>query len=140
MENEPIHASNPEMWQHYNVHLAWPDQHFEKLCVSALSKRDALLDPKIRDTINAGAYPVKVIGPLGAKPATSKQKLAHHYGFLMGSIKGAKLTFKNGIQNANSGGILPEKLSRASSLVEAQFAKLERDLRDCFKLAGLKIK
>lgn len=128
------------LWQHYNVHCVWPDQIYEKLCVTALSKNDALKDPKVVKAINAGVYPYKVIGPLGQKPSTSKQKLAQRYGYLMGSIKSAKLTFKNAFLKDPISRAVSEKLNRAISLTESQFAKLERDLRDCFKLAGLKIK
>lgn len=133
--------TNEVKWQFFNVHLAWPDQHFEKLCVSALSKRDALLDPKIRDTINAGAYPVKVIGPLGQKESTHKQKLAHHYRWILGNITSASATLsrtkflddKMAVKDAL-------KIPNAVALAQSQFAKLQRDVRDLFKLAGLKIK
>ena len=72
--------------------------------------------------------------------STPKQKLAQKYGFIIGSIKGAKKQFNNTIFTSVTDPVIVNKLSRAYGLADSQFAKLERDIRDCFKLAGLKVK
>jgi hypothetical protein len=72
------------------------------------------------------------------KPPTAKQKLAQKYGFIIGSVKNARIQFTNAMQPDNIKDA--HKLSRNWHLTMQQFAKLERDIRDCFKLAGLKVK
>jgi hypothetical protein len=75
------------------------------------------------------------------KPATTKQVVAQAYGMIMGSIKGAKVQWNRARTNIIlSAGVNAVKAERANNLVDMQFTKLERDLRDLFKLAGLKVK
>lgn len=132
------------MWETFNVHMVWPDQQYEKLSVTALSKEDALKDTRIHRNIRLGAYPVKVIGPLGVHPTTKKQNLSHKYGGIYRNIEGAKSVFYSFRRMTYEEiGVTLEvgnKLSRHVSLVDSQFAKLQRDIRDLFKLAGLKVK
>jgi hypothetical protein len=72
-------------------------------------------------------------------PSTSKQRLAQRYGFIMGGVKGAHVQFRS-VRMILPNGLDANKVNRAVGLVDMQFAKLERDIRDFFKLAGLKIK
>lgn len=74
------------------------------------------------------------------KAPTAKQKLAQKYGFIVGSIKSAKVQFGQAKINLHYSANSVEKLEKAMNLVQMQFAKLERDIRDLFKLAGLKVK
>jgi hypothetical protein len=75
------------------------------------------------------------------KEATTKQVVAQAYGMIMGSIKGAKVQWNRARTNIIlSAGVNAVKAERANNLVDMQFTKLERDLRDLFKLAGLKVK
>lgn len=127
-------------WNHFNVHLAWPDKQYEKLCVTALSKDDAICDTRIKQSILAGAYPVKVTGPLGVHLRTPKQHMAGTYAWVLGNITSAQATLnrqalKYPTINANF-----DKIDRAKALVDAQFAKLQRDIKDLFRTAGLKVK
>ena len=72
--------------------------------------------------------------------STPKQKLAQKYGFILGSVKSAKVTYQRtfvGFVKTEEQSI---KIGKAFNLVDSQFAKLERDIRDLFKLAGLKVK
>lgn len=125
------------IWQHFNIHLVWPDKLEEKITVTALNKDDALMDTRAYRAREAGAYCLKVIGPLN-RESTPKQKLAQKYGFIIGSIKGAKVQFTQAMTPDNIKDA--HKLVKNWNLTMQQFAKLERDIRDCFKLAGLKVK
>jgi hypothetical protein len=137
-------------WKHFNVHYLTVGGSKGKTCITALSKDDAKTafeNHCKNEAADQLYYPFeatvkKVIGPLGMTPATPKQKLAQKYGFIIGGIKGAKTQFYQAVADMVPVGQnkLPEKLQRCGNLVEMQFAKLERDIRDCFKLAGLKVK
>ncbi len=74
------------------------------------------------------------------KPPTGKQKLAQKYGFAMGCVKSAKVSVNQAIVEWLGDSNGNEKQNRAINLVSAQFAKLQRDIADLFRLAGLKIK
>ena|SRR5260221_5270708 len=79
----------------------------------------------------------KIITLHPSRKSTPKQKLAQKYGMIQGGIKGARIQFEYAL--------LPtlkdySKENRAYHLVQSQFAKLQRDISDCFKLLGLKIK
>lgn len=128
-------------WQSYNVH--WKDgERKGKTCISALSKEDARTVAEKYMCVDApNGFPfegkvTKVIGPLG-KPASPKQKLAQSYGFIAGSLKGAELQFRKSLEHMQSS---DPKVTASRGLVNSQFAKLQRDLRDCFKRAGLNVK
>jgi hypothetical protein len=73
------------------------------------------------------------------KPSSPKQILAQRYGFIMGGIKGARSSFISCYPNLQAGRT-DAKVTNGISLVNAQFSKLQRDISDVFKLAGLKIK
>lgn len=87
------------------------------------------------------AKPTKVTLYLG--PST-KQILAQRYGFIMGGIKGAQSQF-NSLRNSSNffrdaDAVVSNRAGKAIALVNMQFSKLQRDIADVFKLAGLKIK
>lgn len=137
-------------FQHFNVHWKTPSGRTGKTNLTALSKQHAkdVFENLTRmdSNVNSDRYPfeakaVKVIGPLGVHKTTDKQKLAQRYGYLMGSIKGAKTSFRSLRDNADLFRVIANpKIGRAVAMVDLQFSKLERDLRDLFRLAGLKIK
>lgn len=133
-----------EFWHHYNVHLIWPDKHIEKLCASALSKEDVYFDTSVTRAIAAGAYPYKVIGPLGTHKRTDKQKMATHYRSCIGTAcmleKNLTLAINavNPIDYNNRDKL--DKVRNARSLALKQVYKVKRDIADMFKLMGLKIK
>lgn len=128
-------------WETYTVYYRdgkSPKSHTHSF--TALSIDDAKSTFK-KDTLNL--YRVtKVVKGYGMPMATPKQKLAQKYGFILGSIKGAQIQFKQVYPTMPFGEKQDEnlKVTRAINLVESQFAKLQRDIRDCFKLAGLKVK
>lgn len=133
-------------WQHYNVHFKSADLD-GKAMITALSKEDAKKTfeqmaakdvgaPGSRADIPFEAIVTKVIGPLG-RLASPKQKLAQSYGFIAGSLKGAELQFRKSLAHMQSS---DPKITASRGLVNSQFAKLQRDLRDCFKRAGLNVK
>jgi hypothetical protein len=72
---------------------------------------------------------------------THKQKLAGNYRWILGNISSAKATlhrtkfFDISMDEENK-----YKIDRAYALVKNQCSKLERDVRDLFKLTGLKVK
>lgn len=135
-------------FKHFNVHWKLGQQR-GKTCMTAFSKEDAKIAfegyvavdiPERRFDYPFEAEVIKVIGPLGMHESTDKQKLAHHYRWILGNITSAKAVlgrtkFKYvGLQASY------DKVDRAYMLVDAQIAKLQRDVRDLFKIAGLKVK
>jgi hypothetical protein len=136
-------------WKHFNVH--WKqliNGSFEKgkTCITAFDRWDAK-NTFEKSCLNQGtdkkrfppnAEVTKVI-QLGI--STTKQKLAQKYGFIIGSIIGAEKNFKNvTFEISEDDAKLRAKVFMAARLVDSQFAKLRRDIRDVFKLAGLKVK
>lgn len=136
-------------WKHYNVHwhMTGDTNQKGKTSITALDKEDAkrAFEARCRnEAADQRHYPFeakvdKVIGPLGLHQATNKQRLSRKYGFTMGGIKGAKAMFISAFPDLHAND-KDYKLTRAIALVNQQFSKLERDLRDLFKLAGLKVK
>jgi hypothetical protein len=134
----------------YNVHLLWPDGYKEKIQIHVDGIVTSLTDiprdryHRIYTSIDSGAKLRKIIGPLGQKKSTPKQKLAQKYGFILGSIKGAKVQVDNCFNPFTHSTVFdPDKAAKwakAKGLVNMQFSKLQRDIADLFKLAGLKIK
>jgi len=134
-------------WLYFNVHWETYNGLKGKRCVTALSKNDArTVAENFMKMDNDNGFPfegkvIKVIGPLGVNPPTPKQLLGRKYGFIIGGIKGAQRMFAQAntdlIIGAGSNAV---KCEKGRILVDAQFAKLKRDIRDVFKLAGLKVK
>lgn len=90
-------------------------------------------------------FDCKLVRVWQSQPPSEKQKLAQKYGFIMGAIKGAQAQFDYAqrtmlVKEIESEGNPNFKTSRAIALVKSQFSKLQRDISDVFKLAGLKIK
>lgn len=139
-------------WKHFNVHFRSADVD-GKATITALSKEDAkrtfelmaardIGAPGSRADIPFEAIVTKVIGPLGLKPSTNLQLLAHKYGQIMRNLKGAEATFSYSAVAIKQVGNNAENKSLAGKwdLVDKQFAKLKRDIRDLFKAAGLNVK
>lgn len=108
-----------------------------------LAARKAFNTYAAMDMDNAHGIPfeadLRKIIPLVSTPATPKQKLSRRYGFILGSIKGAQAQFVSSFPDLQVGQT-NHKITRGISLVNSQFAKLQRDVRDLFKLAGLNVK
>jgi len=130
--------------EYYNVYLVWPDGVKEKMQMAfdpklQLTKNQmAEATPTIANSLRAGATIQKYV-KLRKEESTPKQKLAQKYGFILGSIMRAESQFKQ-VHGIFPNGVDTIKVNRAFALVDSQFAKLKRDISDCFKLAGLKIK
>lgn len=125
-------------WKHFNVHLVWPDMEEEKVTVTALSRDDALKDTRIKRAMDIGAYPHKVVGPL-QHTQTYKQKMAGSYAWILGNLSSAEATMVR-TKYTPDNSEFNDKIERAHALARSQFAKLRRDVRDLFKIAGLKVK
>lgn len=139
-------------WKHFNVHYKFKDNDTRrKLCMTALDKEDAKLtfesyarnDDGNGMNIPFGAVVIKVIGPLG-RETTPKQKLAQSYAFVLGGIKGSYVMMNRNSQAmkdiAAANPKIADRMARAWALVDAQYMKLQRDIRDLYKLSGLNIK
>jgi len=127
----------------FNVHWKFGESKGKAL-IFAFSKEDAKIkfERYARTESNSRFIPfeatvTKIYGPLG-RESTPKQKLAQRYGFIIGSIKGAKKQFNTTIMSVSPD--ISTRVIKGQILVDAQFAKLQRDIRDVFKLAGLKVK
>lgn len=126
-------------WKHFNVHWKYEDRG-GKVCVTALSKEDAkqgfILVARSAQLPN-GAVITKVIGPLGVHQATAKQIAAHHYRSCIGAA-----TMVHKALNSVVFSPLPtnSKVAIAHALAISQATKLQRDIRDLFRKAGLNIK
>lgn len=142
-------------WKHYNVHwhMTGDTNQKGKTSITALDKEDAkrAFEARCRnEAADQRHYPFeakvdKVIGPLGIYEATPKQKLAQRYAFILGTIKGAETMMRQCHEHLLNEKLVKDnphamKIMRAEDLAHAQFAKLQRDIRDLFKLAGLKVK
>lgn len=129
-------------WKHYNVHWEAPSGLKGKNTVTALSKEDAKTTAENLMRIdNNNGFPfegkvIKVIGPLGVHQRTQKQQLAQHYR----SCIGAAMMVDKAIKQQINSPLNIEKVLIAQSLAMSQSAKLQRDIRDLFRKAGLNIK
>lgn len=136
-------------WKHYNVHWKLDSGQKGKTCVTALAKEDAKtvfenyakVDmPERRNTYPFEAKVVKVIGPLGMHQRTSKQHLAQMYRMCIGAAAMADKALHSIDGAIHNNPVQKEQIDRAWALAKAQSAKLQRDIRDLFKRAGLNVK
>jgi hypothetical protein len=129
------------LWQYYNVHLIWPDKDKERLTVTALSNEDAYKDGRVINAISLGAYVLTVRKcPSEASP---KQKLARQYGFTIGcamAVSSHINAFERQVNLSIKDEVTKTKVFRAIGLARMQATKLDRDIRDMFRAAGIKIK
>lgn len=124
------------MWEIYSFTYKTASGIKKRGNITALSVRDARKTIQAQIRIDNNELFDCTLGRVWLpKPPTEKQKLAQKYGFIMGSVKSAQIGVKLIPLNNKT-----EKQDRAINLVHSQFAKLQRDIADLFKLAGLKIK
>lgn len=127
----------------YYVSYKTPSGVKERTSLTAFDLTDAKDSVKNRVRVdNNELFDCTILRIWKQQIATPRQKLGQKYGFILGCVKGAKTQFAQVgtelIVAAPMGKTI--KMEQARILVEAQFAKLERDIRDVFKLAGLKVK
>lgn len=126
MHNEPV------LWETYSVWYIDIAGVKQSITMTALSAKDCREAFSSKNHGTGKTY----LRCRVSRPATPKQLLAQKYGLICGSIKSAQIQLENTK-------LLPaknEKLYKAHMLVDGQFAKLQRDIRDLFKLAGLNVK